>query len=124
MGIQLIGLAHAKQMLQRSLSVRIRKMLAITTVPKGHIAVYVGEGSTRRFVIPISYLNHPLFKDLLNQTEEEFGFNHPMGDLTIPCSEEYFNSLITILGNRGRLFNYVFFSTLANSILVETIDDS
>ncbi|EOX97795.1 SAUR-like auxin-responsive protein family, putative [Theobroma cacao] len=74
------------------------KMLATTTVPKGHIAVYVGEGSTRRFVIPISYLNHPLFKDLLNQAAEEFGFNHPMGDLTIPCSEEYFNSLITILG--------------------------
>ena len=98
MGIQLIGLAHAKQMLQRSLSVRIRNMMFGTkNVPKGHIAVYVGEGSKRRLVIPISFLNHPLFADLLNRAEEEFGFNHPMGGLTFPCSDEYFISLTTML---------------------------
>ncbi|XWS55037.1 hypothetical protein CRYUN_Cryun10bG0140600 [Craigia yunnanensis] len=90
MGIQLIELAHAKQMLQRSLSLRIRNMFETKNVPKGHIAVYVEEGSKRRFVISISYLNHPLFADLLNRAEEEFRFNHSMGGLTIPCSEAYF----------------------------------
>ncbi|XWS55036.1 hypothetical protein CRYUN_Cryun10bG0140500 [Craigia yunnanensis] len=92
-----IGLVHAKQKLQRTLSVRIGNAMATANVPKGHIAVYVGEGNRKRFVIPISFLNHPLFQDLLNRAEEEFGFNHPMGGLTIPCSEEYFISITTIL---------------------------
>ncbi|KAF7841090.1 auxin-induced protein X10A-like [Senna tora] len=58
-------------------------------VPKGYVAVYVGE-KMKRFVIPISYLNQPSFQDLLSQAEEEFGFEHPMGGLTIPCREEVF----------------------------------
>ena len=93
-----MGIAHAKQKLQRSLSARIG-MVSTTSidVPKGHFAVYVGETHKKRFVIPISYLNHPLFQDLLNRAEEEFGFDHPMGGLTIPCSEEYFISITTIL---------------------------
>ncbi|XP_031285073.1 auxin-responsive protein SAUR21-like [Pistacia vera] len=59
-------------------------------VPKGHVAVYVGELQKKRFVVPISYLNHPSFVGLLNQAEEEYGFNHPMGGLTIPCKEDAF----------------------------------
>lgn len=68
-----------------------------SNVPKGHIAVYVGEVQKKRFVVPISYLNHPLFYDLLNRVEEEFGFNHPMGGLTIPCKEEVFINLTSKL---------------------------
>ncbi|KAJ0247250.1 Uncharacterized protein HA466_0166830 [Hirschfeldia incana] len=64
-------------------------------VPKGHVPVYVGEGMEKtRFVVPISYLNHPLFREFLNRAEEEFGFHHPMGGLTIPCREEAFLHLI------------------------------
>ncbi|XP_062105470.1 auxin-responsive protein SAUR24-like [Humulus lupulus] len=62
-------------------------------VPKGHIAVYiVGEvqEKKKRFVVPIAYLNHPSFKELLKKAEEEFGFDHPMGGLTIPCKEDTF----------------------------------
>ncbi|KAI9123998.1 hypothetical protein K1719_005298 [Acacia pycnantha] len=61
-------------------------------VPKGCLAVYVGEKMTR-FVIPISYLGQPSFQELLNQAEEEFGFDHPMGGLTIPCPEDVFLDL-------------------------------
>ncbi|XP_061368416.1 auxin-responsive protein SAUR21-like [Gastrolobium bilobum] len=68
-----------------------------SNVPKGHIAVYVGEAQKKRFVVPISYLNHPSFLDLLNRVEEEFGFNHPMGGLTIPCKEEAFINLTSQL---------------------------
>ncbi|KAL7258783.1 hypothetical protein ACSBR1_004815 [Camellia fascicularis] len=67
-------------------------------VPKGHFAVYVGESEKKRFVIPISYLNQPSFQDLLSQSEEEFGFDHPMGGLTIPCSEDIFIDLTSQLG--------------------------
>ncbi|MBA0649482.1 hypothetical protein Goklo_017040 [Gossypium klotzschianum] len=41
-------------------------------VLKGHIAVYVGETSKSRFMIPSSYLNHLLFEGLLNLAEAEF----------------------------------------------------
>ncbi|KAL8456715.1 hypothetical protein ACS0TY_034818 [Phlomoides rotata] len=63
-------------------------------VPKGHMAVYVGgEFQRKRYVVPISYLNDPSFQDLLNRAEEEFGFNHLMGGLTIPCTENAFIEL-------------------------------
>ncbi|KAI4332786.1 hypothetical protein L6164_017667 [Bauhinia variegata] len=58
-------------------------------VPKGCLAVYVGE-EMKRFIIPITYLNQPSFQELLGQAEEEFGYDHPMGGLTIPCREDLF----------------------------------
>ncbi|KAH1044215.1 hypothetical protein AAZX31_09G201700 [Glycine max] len=58
-------------------------------VPKGYLAIYVGE-KMKQFVIPLSYLNQPSFQDLLSKAEEEFGYDHPMGGLTIPCREDVF----------------------------------
>lgn len=67
-------------------------------VPKGYCAVYVGENQRRkRFVIPVSYLNQPFFKKFLSLAEEEFGYEHPMGGLTIPCREEIFINLIGLV---------------------------
>lgn len=69
----------------------IKKSSTSLDVPKGHFAVYVGEKQKKkRFVIPISYLSQPSFQDLLSQAEEEFGFDHPMGGVTIPCPEDIF----------------------------------
>nr|KYP68297.1 Auxin-induced protein X10A [Cajanus cajan] len=65
-------------------------------VPKGYLAVYVGD-KMRRFVIPVSYLNQPSFQQLLSQAEEEFGYDHPTGGLTIPCNEDEFLSLTSRL---------------------------
>lgn len=58
-------------------------------VPKGYLAVYVGE-EMKRFLIPVSYLNQPWFQELLNHTKEQFGYDHPMGGLTIPCGKDLF----------------------------------
>ncbi|KAG8643989.1 auxin-induced protein 15A-like [Manihot esculenta] len=69
-------------------------------VPKGFVAVYVGETEKKHFVVPVSYLNEPSFQDLLSKAEEEFGFHHPMGGLTIPCREETFR-LVTSSLNRS-----------------------
>ncbi|KAJ8767209.1 hypothetical protein K2173_013606 [Erythroxylum novogranatense] len=66
-------------------------------VPKGFLAVFVGETEKKRFVVPVSYLNHPAFQDLLRRAEEEFGFDHPVGGLTIPCSEEIFINVTSSL---------------------------
>nr|AMQ09538.1 small auxin up regulated protein [Boehmeria nivea] len=68
----------------------------VSDVPKGFLAVYVGdESKMKRFIIPVSYLNQPSFQQLLSQAEEEFGFDHPMGGLTIPCREHAFLHLIS-----------------------------
>ncbi|XP_016188453.2 auxin-induced protein X10A-like [Arachis ipaensis] len=68
----------------------------VVEVPKGYLAMYVGE-KMKRFVVPISYLNQPLFQELLSQAEEEFGYDHPMGGLTVPCSEDAFLDLTSRL---------------------------
>ncbi|KOM34011.1 hypothetical protein LR48_Vigan02g016100 [Vigna angularis] len=65
-------------------------------VPKGYLAVYVGV-NMRRFVIPISYLNQPSFQHLLCQAQEEFGYDHPTGGLTIPCNEDEFLTITSRL---------------------------
>ena len=67
-------------------------------IPKGYVAVYVGKEQKKRFLIPVSYVNQPLFQDLLSQAEEEFGFDHPMGGLTIPCGEDVFLDITSRLG--------------------------
>ncbi|XWS14478.1 hypothetical protein CRYUN_Cryun35bG0013000 [Craigia yunnanensis] len=64
-------------------------------VPKGHFVVYVGENRSR-YIVPISFLTRPEFQSLLQQAEEEFGFDHDMG-LTIPCEENVFQSLTSML---------------------------
>nr|GMC85353.1 auxin-responsive protein SAUR50-like [Ipomoea batatas] len=64
-------------------------------VPKGHFAVYVGENRSR-YIVPISFLDHPQFQCLLRRAEEEFGFHHQMG-ITIPCDEMAFRSLTAML---------------------------
>lgn len=99
-----IKLAHAKKKLCRTLSSKSGSVSTTTAcgtdvTPKGHFAVYVGE-SQRRFVVPISYLNQPLFRELLHWAEEEFGYEHPTtGGLIIPCTEDYFLSLINTILN-------------------------
>ncbi|KAG5624868.1 hypothetical protein H5410_010086 [Solanum commersonii] len=84
----------------------IKKSSTTRDIPKGHFAVYVGEMQKKRFVIPISFLSEPLFQDLLSQSEEEFGFDHPMGGVTIPCSEDLFIDLTSRLRNMSCHFLY------------------
>ncbi|XP_019057793.1 PREDICTED: auxin-responsive protein SAUR21-like [Tarenaya hassleriana] len=69
----------------------------LNRVPKGHIAVYVGEGEKTRYLVPLSYLDQPSFQQLLRKSEEEFGFSHPMGGLTIPCPQHVFVALTSRL---------------------------
>ncbi|KAL1548333.1 Auxin-responsive protein saur27 [Salvia divinorum] len=69
-----------------------------SSAPRRFLAVYVGESKDKsRFIVPISYLKTQLFQDLLRFSEEEYGFDHPMGGLTIPCSEEAFLNVTSCL---------------------------
>ncbi|KFK28299.1 hypothetical protein AALP_AA8G498200 [Arabis alpina] len=84
-----------KKMLKRcsSLGKKSNVDVNFNGVPKGHFVVYVGH-SRSRHVIPISFLTHPIFQILLQQSEEEFGFCQDSG-LVIPCDEHFFQSLIS-----------------------------
>ncbi|MQL84734.1 hypothetical protein Taro_017245 [Colocasia esculenta] len=55
-------------------------------VPKGCLAVMVGqeEEEQQRFVVPVAYLSHPLFMQLLKEAENEYGFEHK-GAIALPC---------------------------------------
>ncbi|KAF4379598.1 hypothetical protein F8388_023615 [Cannabis sativa] len=86
-----------KKALRRSLSGIKEATLKCSTIPKGYFAVYVGEDQKKRHVVPLSYLNEPSFQDLLSMAEQEFGYDHPMGGLTIPCSEDFFNDITSQL---------------------------
>ncbi|AES60641.1 putative small auxin-up RNA [Medicago truncatula] len=65
-------------------------------VPRGHLAVTVGE-TNRRFVIRADYLNHPVLQELLDQAYEGYGFNKS-GPLSIPCDEFLFEDILLSLG--------------------------
>ncbi|KAL5561115.1 hypothetical protein UlMin_030862 [Ulmus minor] len=98
---------HAKQMIHRRCSTKHRLSFNSSrthdhdhrrNVPKGHFAIYVGEGEEKtRFVVPISYLKHPSFQALLYKAAEEFGFDHQMGAITIPCAEQDFINVTSSL---------------------------
>ncbi|CAN4095439.1 unnamed protein product [Withania somnifera] len=83
-----------RQMLQRW-----RKKAATTSrgrvpmdVPSGHVAITIGT-NCKRYVVRATYLNHPMFKKLLSQAEEEYGFTNS-GPLAIPCDESFFEELL------------------------------
>ncbi|KAJ8446727.1 hypothetical protein Cgig2_002889 [Carnegiea gigantea] len=66
-------------------------------VPKGHVTVYVGDHNEerQRYVVPLSCFNRLAFQNLLSRTEAEFGFDHPMGGLTIPYDEQTFAHIVS-----------------------------
>lgn len=64
-------------------------------VPKGFLAVHVGE-EMKRFVIPTNYLSHIAFSALLKEAEEEFGFQQE-GVLRIPCQVQVFENILKVV---------------------------
>ncbi|KAF4379637.1 hypothetical protein F8388_023654 [Cannabis sativa] len=83
------GVVPTKKFLRRSLSNSSKGTSNnVVHVPKGHLAVYVGKNEKKR---------HYSFQELLVQAEDEYGYDHPMGGLTIPCREDIFIDLISNL---------------------------
>ncbi|KAL8121400.1 hypothetical protein AgCh_018219 [Apium graveolens] len=60
--------------------------------PEGCLSVYVGP-EKQRFVIKTRYVNHPLFKILLEEAESEYGYSS-QGPLALPCNVEIFGKLL------------------------------
>ncbi|XP_076912757.1 auxin-induced protein 15A-like [Bidens hawaiensis] len=92
MAIFMPRITQAKQILRLSLS-NGRSAATPMDIPKGYFSVYVGEKEKRRFLVRVSLLSRPEFQELLQLAEEQFEYDHPMGGLTIPCSENVFADL-------------------------------
>ncbi|KAK3231955.1 hypothetical protein Dsin_003836 [Dipteronia sinensis] len=82
--------------MRKSSSVKPREIVEklIMKRKKGHFAVYTKEG--KRFVVPLHYLNHPIFRVLLEMAQEEFGTT-VNGPLQVPCEEEMMDYILSLL---------------------------
>ncbi|KAG2703231.1 hypothetical protein I3843_06G120900 [Carya illinoinensis] len=99
MGVRFPSVTLAKQILGWSALTSSRTASTSSEVPRGFLAVYVGENQKQRFVVPVSYLNKPSFQNLLRKAEEEFEFHHPTGGLTIRCKLETFMDVTSRLSS-------------------------
>jgi SAUR family protein len=91
-------IVRIRQMLQRwrkKARIAAARAAAPSDVPAGHVAVCVGN-SCKRFIVRATHLNHPIFKRLLVQAEEEYGFSN-QGPLTIPCDESLFEEALRVV---------------------------
>ena len=95
MAFGLRGIVNSKKALRRTLSDIKEAVLKSKTIPRGYFAAYVGEDQKKRYEVPVSYLNEPAFQELLGPAEEEYGYEHPKGGLTIPCRKDIFIDLIS-----------------------------
>lgn len=71
-------------------------------VPKGYLAMCVGK-ELKRFVIPMAHLSHPAFGVLLQEAEDEFGFEQE-GVLKIPCEVALFEKILKAVEDKGSKF--------------------
>ncbi|XP_009595511.1 auxin-induced protein 10A5-like [Nicotiana tomentosiformis] len=122
-------IVRLRQMLQRwrKKAASAARRRVPTDVPSGHVAVTVGS-SCKRFVVRTTYLNHPVFKKLLSQAEEEFGFANS-GLLAIPCDESLFEELLCYLArfdsannNLSRFMNFEDFQRYCHMDIRSNLD--
>lgn len=71
------------------------KIDLVADIPPGHVAVSVGV-NRRRYVVRAKHLNHSIFRLLLKEAEEEYGFSN-ISPLAIPCDESLFEEIIGVL---------------------------
>ncbi|KAK9690667.1 hypothetical protein RND81_09G145200 [Saponaria officinalis] len=61
---------------------------------KGHFVVYTADG--RRFMIPLTYLNTDIFRELFRMAEEEYGIT-ASGPITLPCDSSLIEYAISMI---------------------------
>ncbi|KAK0582415.1 hypothetical protein LWI29_025363 [Acer saccharum] len=67
---------------------------AAPVAEKGHFVVYTAD--QRRFVLPISYLNKQIFRELLRMPEEEFGLPGN-GPITLPSDAVFIEYAVSLI---------------------------
>ncbi|KAH0466464.1 hypothetical protein IEQ34_003702 [Dendrobium chrysotoxum] len=77
--------------LQRCRSLR-RRPSQDKALPVGWVSIRVGS-EKEKFLIRTQWMNHRLFRRLLDEAEEEYGYT-TKGSLELPCSVEVFNLVL------------------------------
>ncbi|XP_050225263.1 auxin-induced protein X10A [Mercurialis annua] len=63
-------------------------------VEEGHLAIIATDREeSRRFVVPLGLLNHPIFLNLLEKAAEEYDFDCD-GIVTVPCKPSEFQKIL------------------------------
>ncbi|XP_031124251.1 auxin-responsive protein SAUR32-like [Ipomoea triloba] len=99
----LFGLMKSKSW---SHGLRMEKRIGVRAAPEGWLWVCVGE-EKQRLLIKTERVNHPLFRELLEEAESEYGFRSD-GPLIFPCEVDHFLRVLremessTCENNNGR----------------------
>ncbi|XP_043713649.1 auxin-responsive protein SAUR68-like [Telopea speciosissima] len=77
-------------------SIGRRRILAPTgqETNKGHFVVYTTD--KKRFVVPLTYLNSNIFRELFRVSEEEFGLPTD-GPITLPCDASFLDKVVSLV---------------------------
>ncbi|XP_022766092.1 indole-3-acetic acid-induced protein ARG7-like [Durio zibethinus] len=90
--VKCMGGGDREQSQYESLLREFEQMSPTALTPSGFFAIYVGE-EEERFVVPTSFLSHPLFKMLLEKSYNEYGFEQ-RNKLIVPCSVPAFQEVV------------------------------
>ena len=71
-----------------------KNTLLSSKAEKGHFVVYTAD--SRRFVLPLAYLDNAIFREILKLAEEEFGLPRNM-PLTLPFDSVFMDYLIWLM---------------------------
>ncbi|XP_031103256.1 auxin-responsive protein SAUR68-like [Ipomoea triloba] len=82
-------------------------------VNKGHFVIYTAD--QKRFVIPLSFLDNKIIRQLLEMSEEEFGLPSD-GPITLPCDAVFMKYIVSLLsrGASTELQNALLVSVTSN----------
>ncbi|XP_068651601.1 auxin-responsive protein SAUR71-like [Aristolochia californica] len=96
-----VAMSKRKSWSRRSSELHVQMKRSTATkgrvAPEGCFSVYVGP-EKERFVIKTEYVNHPLFKILLEEAEMEYGFD-TQGPLALPCEVDTFHRVLWEMDN-------------------------
>lgn len=62
---------------------------------KGHFVAYTIDG--KRFMVPLEYLNSPIFIELFRMSEDQFGLPCD-GPITMPCDGLFMEYVVSFIG--------------------------
>ena len=65
---------------------------------KGHFVVYTAD--LKRFIFPLSYLESPIIRELLEISQEEFGMPRD-GPIRLPCDATFMQQIISMIQGSG-----------------------
>ncbi|KAJ8629266.1 hypothetical protein MRB53_022589 [Persea americana] len=81
-------------MLPRNDSSKNSTTISKSRPEKGNFVVYTADG--RRFAVPLSYLENPIFIELLKMSEEEFGLPGN-GPIKLPCDGVFMDYVMSLV---------------------------